>query len=78
MKRPIPRADHDAGLGEERRGLGSVDHGPQLVVLAVELVDHQGPVAVADQAVHEVLDGRPQNRLVVTGEEVGGHDEGDS
>ena len=51
---------------------------PQLVVVAVELVDHQGAVAVTDQAVHEVLHGRPQDRLVVTGEEVGGHDEGDS
>ena len=67
-------AEHDdAPLGEERRRLGGVDDGADLDVVAVELVDHQRPVAVADQLVDELGDRGPQDRLVVAGQQVHGH-----
>ncbi len=49
---------HDSLVGEERHGLRSVDDHPHLVLVAVELVDHDRPIAVSHEFVHEIGDGR--------------------
>ena len=46
---------------------------PMSYVLAVELLDHQRAVAVADQLVHQVGDGLAEQHLVLAPQEVDAH-----
>ena len=53
--------------------MGGIHNRADLVLLVVELVDHQRTVAVADEVMNDVGHGGEQQRLVVAGDEVDSH-----
>ena len=65
--------DDDTLLGQERRSAGGGGDRTEVVLVAVELVDHQAPVAIADQLAHELRDGRAEQRLVLAPQEEDAH-----
>jgi hypothetical protein len=65
---------HHPPVGEERRGLGGVDHRREGDVLAAELLHHQSGVGVAHQLAYQGLDRVGGHGRVVASDEVGGED----
>ena len=73
VEAPDVAGDHDPAVGQERQRLGGVDDRAQFVLLAVELVDQQAAVVVADELGDEVVRLVAQDRLVVTGQQMDSH-----
>ncbi len=72
-------AGHDhAPIGQERQCLRCVDGRAELVLVTVELVDHQAAFAVADEVHDEIVRLGAQDRLVVTGQQMDSHGDPDS
>ena len=64
---------HHSPLGEKGRGEGRIGHRAEVVVGAVELVDHERPVFIAHQVMHEFEYPARQERLVVAGYQMHAH-----
>ena len=72
--RKVRSRDDHTPIREERHRLGCVDDRAHLVLVAVELVDHQAAIAIADELRHELLGTGPEQCLVVTRQQPNSHD----